>query len=104
MSPQATEMGSCPRSVAKIRAELLGLGRLRDNKDGTLTLTEDVVFASPSQAANVVHGESKNGWLFWRLGDYRGPSLGEADQMGRRGEADLIYYEKPVEAVEIRSR
>lgn len=96
---QAADMGSCPRPAAKIRAELLSLGRLKENQDGTLTLTEHIVFASPSQEANVVHGESKSGWSSWRLASHRGPSLKEVIE--RRDEAELFYYEKPERVVEV---
>ncbi len=101
---QEEEKDSCSRSVANIRARLISFGKLKDRRDGTLYLNEHIVFASPSQAANVVHGESKNGWLFWRLGSHHGPSLDEVTEMERRGETELIYYEKPEGVIEIPSR
>jgi len=92
---QTFETDSCPRNAERIRKSLIGLGKVRRTTDGMMILEEDILFGSPSQAANVVHGESKNGWLFWKLGSHSGPSLTEARQRDHEGRIKLVYYQKP---------
>jgi hypothetical protein len=101
---QGFEVDSCPKGASKIRAMLFGLGKVVRRPDGFRYLNEHVVFASPSQAANVVHGESKSGWLFWRLGNHWGMSLGDAVKRARAGAFSLAYYERPRGACEVPSR
>lgn len=53
--------GLLPRNEAEARKLLLNLGKIKAYVTGSDFLTEDVVIGSPSQATNIVHGESKNG-------------------------------------------
>jgi hypothetical protein len=74
---------------------LISLGKMKKTGDGMMLLEEDIVFGSPSQAANVVLGESKNGWLSWKLGHSAGASLSKAREQDREGHIKLLFYEKP---------
>jgi Domain of unknown function (DUF4357) len=96
---QNFETDSCPRNVLQTRQRLLSLGKIKldriCNPDGDMLLAEDIVFGSPSLAAGVVHGESKNGWHFWKLGNHHGQSLSQARVDENEGRLTLRYYEKP---------
>ncbi len=50
-------------------------GRLKKVSDESYQLTQDVVFTSPSLAADVVTGRSSNGWISWK--DSQGRTLDE---------------------------
>jgi len=100
---QSSHLDSCPRNAERIRKRLISLGKMKKTHDGMMLLEEDIVFGSPSQAANVVHGESKNGWLFWKLGHRTGASLSKAREQDREGHIKLLYYEKPEGVYEVRS-
>lgn len=48
-----------------LRLEFVGKGIVKDNH-GVYKLTSDIVFDSPSAAADFLLGSSRNGWLCWK--------------------------------------
>lgn len=65
--------------VTNRRNELLAEGTLVE-EDGRLVLTEDLLFKSPSGAADTFLGNSSNGWTAWK--DASGKTLHDAKRAG----------------------
>ena len=61
----SVETASIPQNIKKIRQQLKNDGRLVQHNIGTLRLTQDYAFSSPSAAACAVTGSSRNGWRDW---------------------------------------
>jgi len=73
----AFEVPSCQSYVREIREALRSNGVLIET-NGSLTFSQDYVFASPSTAASVVLGRSANGRVEWKTA--KGKSLKEVQE------------------------
>src|SRR4051812_21206382 len=60
---QRREVKSLRRNVKKVRQSLYSLGKVHG--ESVWSLSEHVVFDSPSLAAGVVSGNEKDGWEVW---------------------------------------
>ena len=56
---------SCPDNIKALRSKLLDQGILVKNAKG-IEFSRDHAFSSPSTAAAIVCGASKNGWVTWK--------------------------------------
>jgi hypothetical protein len=101
---------SCPDKAVRLKEDLVDKGKLvREESD--LVLNEDIIFGSPSQAANVVLGLSRNGWDVWKkkfnIGSISDKlwyefSLSSAKKTKKvEMEAALIYYQEPENAYDV---
>jgi len=50
----------------KMRPTLLAEGSLKDHSETSYIFTKDVVFTSPSNAAQNVLARNANGWIEWK--------------------------------------
>ena len=69
------ETRSMPSDYRALRHELIGSGVITEDEVGDLTFAVDYPFSSPSAAANVIEGGSRNGYDQWK--DAAGKSLKE---------------------------
>ncbi len=96
---------SCPDKAVRLREKLVDTGKLV-REESALVLKEDIIFGSPSQAANVVLGLSKNGWDVWKkefdIGFSHKVSLSSAKNTKIvEMRAALIYYQEPESAYDV---
>lgn len=61
---------SYPVSYQKLRENLINRGIVLEN-NGTLELSDDYIFGSPSSAATIVMGRNANGLIEWKLSNGR---------------------------------
>ncbi|MDP9902140.1 GIY-YIG nuclease family protein [Variovorax ginsengisoli] len=80
-----------PMSAGKHRQRLIDAGDLTPD-DGSFVFSRDVLFRSPSGAADVVLGRSSNGWIEWRNAE--GKTLDELKRQ-KAGAATAVMTPNP---------
>jgi hypothetical protein len=87
--------GECKRHVREIREKLFALGPIGGEYQDRLT--EHVRFSSPSLAASVLYGGSRDGWISWQvhhgLVSAPGETLESAYDSAKKGSFTITYYE-----------
>ena len=83
---------------------LLAEGKIKSTDDPYIfSFIEDVLFPSPSRAANVMQGTSCNGWEAWSHGP-TGYPLTKSRELDDERAIDLVYFKKPADIYEVRER
>jgi hypothetical protein len=86
---------SCNAKARRTRSRIVSSG-VEDFFGGGWRLRENVRFSTPSTAANVMYGGSKDGWINWCLETDAGSlTLDEAFQLADSGKFELHFYRPP---------